>query len=125
LRRHQLPQTEDRLLVGSDWSDLDLIFATATGGPLHPRNVVRSFDQAVVRADVPRIRIHDLRHTAATFALPEGVHPKLVQEMLGHAKVAITLDLYSHATDEMHQDAARRIGRALLGAMDDVAATSP
>jgi integrase len=124
LRRHQLRQSEDRLLVGSEWNELDLIFATATGRPLHPRNIVRAFDQAVVRADVPRIRIHDLRHTAATFALREGVHPKLVQEMLGHAKVAVTLDLYSHTTDDMHQGAARRIGRALFGASDDVAASS-
>ncbi len=120
LRRHQLRQTEDRQLVGSEWNELDLIFTTATGGPLHPRNIVRAFNQAVERADVPRIRIHDLRHTAATFALREGVHPKLVQEMLGHANVAITLDLYSHVTDDMHQDAAKRIGRALFGASENV-----
>lgn len=115
LRRHRLRQTEDRLLVGAAWDNTDLVFTTATGGLLHPRNIVRAFDQAVERAGVPRIRIHDLRHTAATLALREGVHPKLVQEMLGHANVAITLDLYSHATDDMHQEAAERIGRALFG----------
>jgi integrase len=120
LRRHQLRQIEDRQLVGSEWNELDLIFTTATGGPLRPLNIVRAFNQAVERADVPRIRIHDLRHTAATFALRQGVHPKLVQEMLGHANVAITLDLYSHVTDDMHQDAAKRIGRALFGASDSV-----
>ena len=72
LRRHQLRQTEDRQLVGSEWNELDLIFTTATGGPLHPRNIVRAFNQAVERADVPRIRIHDLRHTAATFAFAKA-----------------------------------------------------
>jgi integrase len=118
LERHRLRQAKDRLVSGPEWVDNDLVFTTATGGPLHPNNIVRAFNKAIERAGVPHIRIHDLRHTAATLALREGVHPKLVQEMLGHANVAITLDLYSHATEDMHQEAADRIGRVLFGVVD-------
>jgi integrase len=59
---------------------------------------------------------HDLRHTAATLALSSGAHPKQVQELLGHARVAITLDVYSHVSQQMHAETAERIGRQLFGA---------
>jgi len=62
-----------------------------------------------VAADLPRIRLHDLRHTHATLALQAGVHPKVVQERLGHATISITLDVYSHAIPAMQEDAAGRI----------------
>jgi integrase len=91
-----------------------LVFTTTLGGALHPRNVARDFAKATRDAGVPPIRLHDLRHTAATLALEQGVHPKLVSEMLGHARVGITLDPYSHVTQHMHAEAARRIGRVLF-----------
>jgi integrase len=74
----------------------------------------RSFDQYVRDAGLPKIRLHDLRHTHATLALEAGVHPKVVQERLGHATIAITLDIYSHAIPAMQEDAAETIA-ALLG----------
>lgn len=114
LRRHAVGQKEERLAVGPAWEDSGLVFTTLAGGVLHPRNVLRAFDRLVARAGVPHITIHDLRHTAATLALRAGVHPKLVQEMLGHARVAITLDLYSHVVEEMHHDASDRLGRLLF-----------
>ncbi|MEI2817055.1 MAG: tyrosine-type recombinase/integrase [Microthrixaceae bacterium] len=61
------------------------------------------------KADVPRIRLHDLRHTHATLALAAGIHPKVVSERLGHATVGITLDLYSHVTDSLDKEAAETI----------------
>jgi integrase len=67
------------------------------------------------RAGLPRIRFHDLRHTAATVLLEQNVHPKLVQEMLGHATIAVTLDLYSHVTPAMHDEAAAKMERVLAG----------
>ena len=70
---------------------------------------------AAARAGVPAVRLHDLRHTAATLALTAGAHPKQVQEMLGHARVAITLDVYSHVTPHMHEETAEKIGRQLFG----------
>jgi hypothetical protein len=77
-------------------------------------NVRRTFDAAVARAGVPAIRLHDLRHTFATLALGAGAHAKQVQEMLGHADISITLDIYTHVTEDMHRDAAARVGRVLF-----------
>jgi integrase len=67
----------------------------------------RSFRPLLDRAGLPRIRFHDLRHTAATLLLGHGVHLKIVSEMLGHSQVSITLDLYSHVTPQTHPEAAR------------------
>lgn len=64
---------------------------------------------------MPRIRLHDLRHTHATLALEAGVHPKIVQERLGHSSISITLDLYSHATDNMQAEAAAKVGAVVFG----------
>ena len=114
LRRHHARQKEERLLVGPSWQDTGLVFTTAVGTLLHPRNVARDFHAAVRRSGLRPIRLHDLRHTAATLALSSGAHPKQVQEMPGHARVAITLDVYSHVTEQMHAEAAQRIGRQLF-----------
>lgn len=115
LRRQQVRQHEERLLAGPAWAGQDFVFATALGGVLHPRNVARDFQAAIRRTGARPIRLHDLRHTAATLALTAGAHPKQVQEMLGHARVAITLDVYSHVSDDMHAETAQRIGRQLFG----------
>jgi integrase len=88
-------------------SDDDLVFANAQGRPINPSNLLsRSYRPLLTRAGLPKIRFHDLRHTAATLLLDEGVHPKIVSEMLGHSTVGITLDLYSHVTPTMQQEAA-------------------
>jgi integrase len=116
LKRRKAEQAGERLLAGSAWEDHGLVFTTALGTPIHPRNLSRDFHLAVREAGVPSIRLHDLRHTAATLALTGGAHPKQVQEMLGHARVAITLDVYSHVSEQMHAEAADRIGRQLFDA---------
>ena len=64
------------------------------------------FYRLLDKAGLPRIRFHDLRHTAASLMLSRGVHPKIVSEMLGHSTIAITLDLYSHVTPTMQRQAA-------------------
>lgn len=68
---------------------------------------------ALARAGLPRSRFHDLRHTAATLMLGQGIHPKIVSEMLGHSQISVTLDLYSHVTPTMQRDAAIAIDAAL------------
>jgi integrase len=92
-----------------------LIFCKADGRPLRPSVVSRRFNTLVAKVDLPRIRLHDLRHTHATLALQAGVHPKIVSERLGHATIAFTLDVYSHALHHMQRDAAERIGELLFG----------
>jgi integrase len=72
------------------------------------------------RAGLPRIRFHDLRHSAATLLLGRGIHPKTVSEMLGHSQIAITLDLYSHVTATMQQEAVRAF-EGLFGSQEGAA----
>lgn len=115
LRRHRARQLQERLLVGEAWRDLDLVFATGDGGPLWPHNVFHQFHRFLERAGLPRIRFHDLRHTCATLLLAARVNPKVVSEQLGHASVAITLDIYAHVLPDMQQDAAAALASVLYG----------
>ncbi len=90
-----------------------MIFATNVGTPINPGNVVnRSFKPLLEKAGLPEIRFHDLRHTCATLLLSRGVHPKIVQELLGHATIAMTLDTYSHYLPSMGDQASGAMGDA-------------
>lgn len=92
----------------------DLVFCNQEGGLMRKSNVRRrSFEPLLKAAGLPRIRFHDLRHTAATLLLGQGTHPKLVQEQLGHANIAITLDTYSHVLPSMHHEAAAKMDALL------------
>jgi len=109
LRSHKVRQVEEQLAAGPAWIGEDLVFCDELGGPLQPDQFTRAFGRAVARADVPVIRLHDLRHTWATQALQAGVHPKVVSERLGHATTGITLDIYSHVQPELDAQAATRV----------------
>ncbi|MFN8186366.1 MAG: site-specific integrase [Gaiellales bacterium] len=106
LRVHRMRQLEERLLLGQDYDDNNLVFAREDGAPIHPERISTMFGQHVSAARLPRIRLHDLRHTHATLALQAGVHPKVVSERLGHADVGLTLNVYSHAIPALHETAA-------------------
>jgi integrase len=95
---------------GQAWVDTGLVFTRENGAGLHPHTVSQAFERAVARADVRVIRFHDLRHTHATLMLGAGVHPKVVQERLGHASIQITIDTYSHVMPGMQADAAAKVG---------------
>lgn len=115
LRRHRARQLEERLRLGEAWTDLDLLFPDEAGGPLDGISVLRyEFHPLLRRAGLPRVRFHDLRHTAATLLLSRGINPKVVSEMLGHSTISITLGLYGHVTPHMQQGAADAMD-ALLG----------
>ncbi len=116
LREHRRRQAAERLQMGAGWTDLDLVFSRADGHPLHPERFSRSFADRARQLGFPRIRLHDLRHGWATMALAAGVHPKVVQERLGHANIGITLDVYSHVTAGLHDDAAERVAGLVFGA---------
>lgn len=95
LRRHRAGQLSERLAAGELWDDHDLVFSGRRGGFLHAADVYDSFRRLLEKAGLPRVRFHDLRHTAATLMLGLGVHPKVASEMLGHSTITVTLDLYS------------------------------
>jgi integrase len=114
LRAHRARQLEERLVVGAAWENRDLVFCTETGAPLNGISILRySFYPLLKHAGIPKVRFHDLRHTTATLLLREGVHPKIVAELLGHASISITLDTYSHVLPDMMRHAAAAMGRAL------------
>ncbi len=100
---------------GTLWEDNGLIFASETGTPLRQSTVDRrSFKPLLKRARLEGVRFHDLRHTCATLLLSHGVHPKFVQELLGHASITMTLDRYSHWIPSMGDQTARAM-EAVLG----------
>jgi integrase len=86
-----------------------LIFTTSTGSPISPRNFIRHFKTALKAAGLPEIRVHDLRHSHASLLLASGVNPKMVQERLGHASIALTLSTYSHTIPSMQEEVARKL----------------
>jgi integrase len=114
LRVHKAAQNAERLRLGGMWQDSTLIFCTHGGKPLDFRNLATaSFKPLLKRAGLPDIRFHDLRHTCATLLLSRGQHPKLVQELLGHASVAMTSDRYSHVLPGMGDQTAAAMEAAL------------
>jgi integrase len=115
LRRHKAAQAVERLQAGAAWEDHELVFCRPTGRPLTAAWLVRGrFQPLLKRAGLPLIRFHDLRHTAATLWFRSGVNPKIVQETLGHSRVAITLDTYSHMIPDLQAETAR-VMDTLLG----------
>lgn len=114
LRTHRARQLEERLALGAGYADEDLVVSRIDGSPLHPKLFSDSFTRHARNAGLPIIRFHDLRHTHATLALRAGVHPRIVQERLGHANISITLDTYSHVDLDM-QAAAARIAALVSG----------
>jgi integrase len=102
LRTHRLKQAQELLQVGKRLSDDDFVVTRADGLPLRPHSLGQEWVRFLARnGGLPRIRFHDLRHAHATHLLSSGVHPKVASERLGHSKVGITLDLYSHVLPNM------------------------
>jgi integrase len=89
------------------WREHGLVFTTGNGTPILPRNLIRHFKSKIQTAGVPEIRFHDMRHTAASLLLEKNTHPKVVQELLGHSQITLTLDTYSHVIPTLQKEAAR------------------
>ena len=104
------------MAVGKAWQDSGLVFTSPIGTPLDPRNLTREF-QAMLSAapGVPRVRFHDLRHTAATLLLAQGVDPRTIMETLGHSQISLTLNTYSHVLPTLQHDAANKLDAILNG----------
>src|SRR5205085_11168844 len=105
---------QERLLLGPAFVE-DLVFAGPDGRPVHPELFSMAFGRRVARYKLPRIRLHDLRHTWATLALSAGVDVKIVSERLGHASAKITWDIYQHVTPTMQSNVAETVARLIFG----------
>jgi integrase len=122
LRAHRRQQLEERLKTGADWVDSGLVFTTyarrgsgrKVGAGLHPRNVVRILHGLLKAAALPRVRFHDLRHSAASLLLAEGVELAEVSMLLGHSELRVTMDFYAHLQKQTAAKAARKMD-AILG----------
>jgi integrase len=114
LESHLERQLREMGILGDRYEDRGLLFTTSTGGLINPSNLrQRSLARLLKEARLPHIRFHDLRHTCATLLLTQGTHPKYVQDLLGHATIAITLDTYSHVMPGMGDQTARAMQDAL------------
>jgi integrase len=115
LREHRLAQVQERLLMGAGFTDQGLVFCLPDGQPYHPERVSREFDRRVQKWGLPHLTLHGLRHTWATLALRAGIHPKVVQERLGHSTIGITLGTYSHVSVGMQAEAAEKVAGLIFG----------
>src|SRR5665213_2246500 len=96
---------EELFRLGTRLTDDSFVAAQVDGSPLQPRSLTHEWVRLIAKTTLPRIRFHDLRHAHATHLLASGVHPKVASDRLGHSKIGITLDLYSHVLPGMQEDA--------------------
>jgi integrase len=106
LKAHRARQAAERLKMGEAWQDHDLVFCTRVGTPIHPRNLIRSFQALRERAGLPPMRFHDLRHSCLSLLAAQGVPARVAQEIAGHSDLRLTLSVYTHVYDEAKQQVA-------------------
>lgn len=106
-------QLQEKLFFGEAYQDNGLVFCKEDGSPLDPGELTKRFQRHLEKAGLPKVRLHDLRHTHASLLLARGVHPKVVQERLGHSSITMTLDLYSHLTPGLQEAAAATLNGPL------------
>jgi integrase len=115
LEAHRNRQLEERTAIGDAYIDHDLVFPKLDGSPTHPDYFSQCFDRTVAKLGLPRIRLHDLRHTYATLGLAAGVPSIVISQRLGHANVAFTLDIYTHPVPALHEAAAEQVAGLIFG----------
>jgi integrase len=119
LRSYRAKRAQEMLKLGKGLSDEDLVIAHEDGSQITPIYVSQQWSRLITKTALARLRFHDLRHAHATHMLANGVHPKVASERLGHSKVGITLDLYSHVIPGMQADAAAMVDAALQKAIEN------
>ncbi|MFF3939191.1 site-specific integrase [Streptomyces phaeofaciens] len=113
LRWQRMRQAERRAAVGADWHESDHVFTTRSGRPIEPRNLYRSFLRISEAAKLPQVRLHDTRHGCASLLFAAGVAPRTVMEILGHSQIAVTMNVYTHVSDDHRREAMGHMDRLL------------
>lgn len=119
LRAHRTRQLEDRFLAGAQWHDTGLVFTTTRVGFLEPRNINRTFHSLCAQAEVPQLRVHDLRHSCATLLFTMGVPPATVQRILRHSSITVTTGTYVEVIEAVQRDALDSMGSLFEHADDE------
>ena len=113
LREHRSRQLTERLAAGPLRKGTDCVFTTPIGTPIDPRNDYAVFKRVLKNAELRDVRLHDLRHTAASLLLLQGVQPRVAMEVLGHSQISLTMNTYSHVLPIVYREAAERMNDAL------------
>lgn len=113
MKEHRRAQLKERVSAGSEWRDLDLVFAQPNGLPLDPSADHRAWKALLASVGVRPARLHDARHTAATLLLQQGVPARVAMQILGHSQISLTLGTYSHVVPELATAAAESMAAAL------------
>jgi integrase len=115
LRQHLMMLDKERQAFGSAYHDAGKLLCHGDGQPIHPDTITRRFNRLVDQAGVPRIRLHDVRHTYATVSLDNGIDPKIVSDRIGHANMAYTLQIYTHRSTGRDRDASKKVADVIFG----------
>ncbi|RCG28979.1 hypothetical protein DQ384_21725 [Sphaerisporangium album] len=110
-----LVQEEARKRAGDRWQESDLVFTTRNGTPIEPRNFNRAFEAHCRKAGVPRIRVHDTRHTCASLLAALDVHPRVAMRILRHSQISMTMDVYTQIPSPETRKALDRLNQSLDG----------
>ena len=114
LRQHRKDQEVRKARAGAAWQNqANLVFTTALGTPIEPRNFLRAWTRRIRIAGVPQITVHDGRRTCATLLVELGVHPRLVMRILRHAQFRVSMEIYAQATSKRTREALRQLGESL------------
>jgi integrase len=113
LRLHRARQSQERLIAGSGWRDTGFVFTTRIDTPVDPANLLDDFKRILRKAELPEIRFHDLRHSAASLLLALNFHPRVVMEPLGHSRISLTMNTYSHVVPVVLREAVDKLAVAL------------
>jgi integrase len=120
LRRHREAQTQERVTADARWHESGLVFTTNIGTPIEPRNLIRHFKAALKKAGLlETIRFHDLQHSCATLLIAQGVHLRVVMEILRHSQISTTMNTYAHVLPRLQKDATTKIEELLAGADEE------
>jgi integrase len=113
--QHRVRQLEERLAARPKWRDHDLVFPSNVGTPLEPRNLHRDFKRCLVKAGLPNMQFHGLRHSIASLMLAQGIPLRSIQDILGHSSISLTANLYAHVGEQLKREADDAMDNLLTG----------